>query len=59
MAFASFSDFLQMGQHGVYVWSTYGATLVIIVANVVAVIQRRRRFFKDQQRLLRIVERAQ
>jgi heme exporter protein D len=32
MAFESFSDFIQMGKHGLYVWSTYGFSLVVILA---------------------------
>ena len=32
MAFDSFSDFLQMGRHGFYVWSTYGISGAILFA---------------------------
>lgn len=32
MAFDSFSEFLQMGRHGVYVWSTYGISAFFLVA---------------------------
>lgn len=28
MVFDSFSDFIQMGRHGIYVWSTYGISAV-------------------------------
>ncbi len=31
MAFESFSAFLQMGQHGVYVWTSFGLALVCFV----------------------------
>ncbi|MBM6551278.1 heme exporter protein CcmD [Marinomonas ostreistagni] len=30
MAFESLTDFLQMGTHGVYVWSTYGISLLVL-----------------------------
>jgi len=32
MAFDSFSEFLQMGRHGFYVWSTYGISAFLLVA---------------------------
>lgn len=32
MAFDSIADFLQMGTHGLYVWSTYGISLVALGA---------------------------
>jgi len=32
MAFDSFSDFLAMGKHGLYVWLAYGLTLLIMAA---------------------------
>ncbi|MFT2110284.1 heme exporter protein CcmD [Marinomonas sp. 2405UD68-3] len=32
MAFDSFSEFLQMGRHGFYVWSTYGISTLFLVA---------------------------
>ena len=31
MAFESLSEFLQMGTHGVYVWSTYGISVIALV----------------------------
>jgi heme exporter protein D len=30
MAFDSWADFLAMGKHGVYVWSSYGLTFAVI-----------------------------
>ncbi|MDX1804975.1 MAG: heme exporter protein CcmD [Alcanivorax sp.] len=35
MYFHSFSDFLAMGRHGVYVWSAYGISALLIIANMV------------------------
>ncbi len=35
MSFASFSEFLAMGTHGLYVWSAYGISLAILALNVV------------------------
>ena len=34
MAFETFADFMAMGKHGPYVWSAYGITLLVVVANV-------------------------
>ena len=34
MAFESFAEFLQMGRHGIYVWSAYGLTIFTLVAVV-------------------------
>ena len=51
--FASFTDFLEMGKHGLYVWLSYGIALVIILYNVVAVILNKRRFFNEAKRRLR------
>lgn len=31
MAFESISAFLQMGTHGLYVWSTYGISVLALV----------------------------
>ena len=32
MAFETFSDFLQMGRHGLYVWSAYGLTALTLIS---------------------------
>ena len=42
MNFDSFADFLAMGNHGLYVWLSYGVALVVIAANVLAVRRSRR-----------------
>jgi heme exporter protein D len=53
MSFASFEALLAMGGHGLYVWLSYAAAVIIVGYNVVSVSLRRRRFFRlavDQQR---------
>jgi heme exporter protein D len=53
MSFTSVGEFLAMGQHGLYVWLSFGAGFIIAAYNVVSVRVRRRRFFReawDQQR---------
>ncbi|MFW6093577.1 MAG: heme exporter protein CcmD [Pseudomonadota bacterium] len=47
MSFSSFGEFLAMGEHGLYVWLSYGAALIIVVYNVVSVRLRLRRFFDE------------
>lgn len=51
--FASFADFLQMGQHGLYVWLSYGIFFAIIIYNSVVVIINKHLFFKQAKRQLR------
>lgn len=50
MAFETFADFLAMGKHGPYVWSAYGITLMVVVANIAAPIVRRRGLIEDIKR---------
>jgi len=45
MSFESFADFLNMGGHALYVWTSYGLGLVVIVASVISPARARRRFF--------------
>lgn len=42
MAFETFADFIAMGKHGPYVWSAYGIALVVVVANILAPVLRRK-----------------
>ena len=53
MSFASFSEFLAMGTHVVFVWSAYGVSLAILALNVVLPILARRRYLQDEARRLR------
>ncbi len=53
MSFASFSEFLAMGNHGAYVWSAYGISLAVLALNVVLPILARRRYLQDEARRLR------
>ena len=54
MAFDSFADFLAMGKHGFYVWSAYGGSALLIIANMVLAIrgqgQVRQRLARQQRR---------
>lgn len=43
MSFASFTEFLAMGDHGLYVWLSYGTALIMVAYNVISVRVRQRR----------------
>jgi heme exporter protein D len=53
MSFDSIADFLSMGGHGLYVWLSYGVSVVVVVANVLSVRSARSRYL----RLARAIER--
>ncbi|WP_439850887.1 heme exporter protein CcmD [Pseudomonas syringae] len=54
MSFESFSDFLAMGRHGLFVWSAYGVCMWVLLLNVALPVLARRRYLKQQaQRLKR------
>ncbi len=42
MNWQSWSHFLAMGGYGLYVWGSYAVTLVVMVAEIVALVMRRR-----------------
>lgn len=53
MAFETIADFIAMGKHGPFVWSAYGISLLIIAANIVAPIQRRKALMNDIKRKIK------
>lgn len=55
MYFETVTDFLAMGNHGLYVWSAYGVAVIIFVYNVVVPILQRRQLRKDIHRFSRRV----
>ena len=42
MNWGSLANFLQMGGYGGYVWTAYGVTALVVVAEIVALRARRR-----------------
>ncbi|GAB3468628.1 heme exporter protein CcmD [Azotobacter salinestris] len=53
MSFSSFAEFVAMGNHGLYVWSAYGISLVVLVINVAGPLLARRRYLQEEARRLR------
>ncbi|GLK91553.1 heme exporter protein CcmD [Pseudomonas turukhanskensis] len=53
MSFASFSEFLAMGHHGLYVWTAYGISLAVLALNVALPLLSRRRYLQEEARRLR------
>jgi len=53
MSFTSFSDFLAMGGHGLYVWLAYGITLVVFTFNTIKPIVMNKRFLREQKQAIR------
>ncbi|MCH2339427.1 heme exporter protein CcmD [Pseudomonas sp. NPDC047963] len=53
MNFSSFSEFIAMGNHGLYVWTSYGISLAVLVLNVALPVMARRRYLQDEARRLR------
>ncbi|MDB6140987.1 MAG: heme exporter protein CcmD [Pseudomonas sp.] len=53
MSFASFSEFLAMGHHGLFVWTAYGICLSVLVLNVALPVLARRRYLQQEARRLR------
>jgi heme exporter protein D len=53
MNFASFAEFAAMGNHGLYVWSAYGISLLVLALNVGGPLLAKRRYLQDEARRLR------
>lgn len=53
MSFDSFSEFLAMGGHGFYVWSSFALGLIVLVGNVVLPMLERKKLMAEQLRRIR------
>lgn len=53
MYFDSFSAFLQMGTHGVYVWSAYGISILLVAGNLWLAYRGERKVREDLRRFAR------
>ena len=59
MSFSSFSEFLAMGGHVLYVWLSYGLGVAVILMNLVLPWLQRNRLLAEQKRRLRREESTQ
>ncbi len=50
MFFDSFSSFINMGGHGLYVWACYGLAGIIVAVNFISPVLTRKKVIKDIQR---------
>lgn len=57
MAFESFSEFLNMGGHGLYVWLSYALGLAVIIANLSFPVLQTKKIERDLRRRQRREER--
>lgn len=53
MSFETFAEFVAMGGHGFYVWFSYGASIFVVLANVVIVRRSRLRYIRELKDLAR------
>ena len=53
MQFDSLQAFIAMGGHGVFVWSVYGITVLVLTLLLLAPLRKNRRFFLQQMMLLK------
>ncbi len=53
MHFETFADFINMGGHGLFVWSVYGFGIGVLLFNVVRPSILQKQFFQQQSRLLK------
>ncbi len=56
--FSSFSDFLNMGGHGLYVWISYGLAVIVLIFNIINPWLQKQQFFAEQKRRKRREQRA-
>ncbi|MCK8654683.1 MULTISPECIES: heme exporter protein CcmD [Pseudomonas] len=53
MIFSSISDFVDMGHHGLFVWSAYGICFLVLSINVLQPLLAHRRYLQQEFRRLR------
>ena len=58
MQFDSLAAFMSMEGHGVFVWSVYAITLVVMLLLVSAPLRKNRQFFTEQSMLAKREQRA-
>lgn len=53
MQFSSLSEFINMGGQGLYVWSSYGISVLVLAANVLFPLLRKRSLSKEIQQSMK------
>lgn len=53
MQFSSLSEFINMGGQGLYVWSSYGISLLVLLINVLVPVLRKRSLSKEIQQSMK------
>ncbi|HEX4975787.1 MAG TPA: heme exporter protein CcmD [Pseudomonadales bacterium] len=53
MQFSSLSEFINMGGQGLYVWSSYGISLLVLTVNVLVPLLRKRSLSKEIQQTMK------
>jgi heme exporter protein D len=53
MPFETISEFIAMGNHGLYVWLSYAIAAVVIAYNVISPRFAKKQLYKEHQRKLR------
>ena len=59
MQFDSLSAFMAMDGHGVFVWSVYAISLLVMIGLLVAPLRKNKKFFSEQAMLLKREQRVQ
>lgn len=52
----SWDQFIEMGGFATYVWSAYGFAMVVLAANVLIPLRKRKRTLRELRRLLQFEE---
>jgi heme exporter protein D len=58
MGFSSWSEFLHMGGYALYVWTSYGLTVVVLGGLLLALVRRHRQLQADLERRTRREQRT-
>jgi len=53
MFFDSFTEFMHMGGHGLFVWLSYGIAGLIVAQNFISPVLTRKKIIKDIERQMR------
>jgi len=49
----NWSEFFHMGGYAFFVWTSYGLTFVVVVANIIAPLLQRKKVIKHSKRIIK------